>query len=193
MRGILPPMKRLALIAVAAAIAGCGGTTIDGGQLEDEIVADAEGEGLVLDSVDCPSPDAEEGATFECTVVVKGQGAQLEIEQRNDDGNVEYDLAPLVEGPATSDTAGDEASINFFIDAVRDDVTALCDYATREYLEEITKDQSCAESVLAEYPDEFLGDYEISIDGDHAAVSDGRHTVALERQKNGSWLIRDVR
>jgi hypothetical protein len=182
------------LLAAALASAGCGGTTIDGGQLEDEIVADAESEGLVLDGVDCPSPDAEEGATFECTVIVKGTASQLEIQQRNDDGNVEYDLAPLVEGPATGDTAGDEASIRFVMDAIGDDVTALCDYATREYRKKLTtEEQTCAESVLTDYPNDFPGDYEISIDGDHAAVADGSLTVALERQKNGSWLITDVR
>ena len=186
-------MRLLALIAVAAAIAGCGGTTIDSGQLQDEILEDAEREGLVLDGADCPSPDAEEGDTFECTVTVKGEDRQLEIEQRNDDGNVEYDLGPLVEGTAGSDAGGDEAAIRFVLDAVKDDVTALCDYATGEYHEELTEEQTCAKAVLAAYPYELPSDYELSVDGDHAAAFDGRHTIALERQKDGSWLITDVR
>ena len=38
-------MRRLALIAGAAVVAGCGGTTIDGGALEDEIKDDAEAAG----------------------------------------------------------------------------------------------------------------------------------------------------
>ncbi len=77
------------LIALVLAIAGCGGTTIDGGELENEIKEDAEREGLVIDGVDCPSPDAETGDTFECTVTVKGEDKQLEVVQRNDDGNVD--------------------------------------------------------------------------------------------------------
>ena len=179
-------------LTAVLALAGCGGTTIDGGQLEDEIIEDAESEGLVLDRVDCPSPDAEEGATFECGVTVKGQDTQLEIEQRNDDGNVEYDLGPLVEGPAVNDTASDEASVRSTVDVVRRDVTALCDYATRAYRRELARGESCAEAVLAEY-DDFLGDYEVSVSGDHATASGGERTVALERQKDGSWLVTDVR
>jgi hypothetical protein len=185
-------MRRLALIAVAVVIAGCGGTTIDGGDLEDEIVADAEREGLILDGADCPSPDAEEGETFECTVTVKGEDKQLEVEQRNDDGNVGYDLGPLVEGPAVNDRAADETSVRFVIDAVKGDVTALCDYATREFRREIAKQETCAKAALADYED-LLGDYEVSVTGDEAAASDGTRTVTLERQKNGSWLITDVR
>ena len=185
-------MTRLALIAavVVAASAGCGGTTIDGGDLEDEIIEDAEREGLVVDAADCPSPDAEEGATFECTVTVKGQETQLEIEQRNDDGNVEYDLEPLVEGPAVNDTAADETSVRFVIEAINDDATALCDYATTKYRRVIARQTgaaSCAKAVLGSQGDQ-IEDYEISVDGDTAAVV-GTRTVALKRQPNGSWLI----
>ena len=187
-------MRRFALIVVVAvaAGAGCGGTTIDGGDLEDEIIEDAEREGLILDAADCPSPDAEEGETFECTVTVKGEDRQLEIEQRNDDGNVSYELGPLLEGEAGSDAGGDEASVRFVIDAVYDDVTALCDYATPRFRKEIARQESCASAVLAEY-DHLFEDYEVSIDEDRAAASDGERTVTLERQRNGSWLITDVR
>jgi hypothetical protein len=59
-------MKRLAAIAVAVTFVACGGSAIDGGDLEDEITKDAEERGLVLDAVDCPSPDIEEDATFTC-------------------------------------------------------------------------------------------------------------------------------
>ena len=184
-------MRRLALIAVAAAAAGCGGTTIDGGDLADEIKDDAEQQGLVLDGVDCPSPDAEAGDTFECTVTVKGEDRQLEVEQRNDDGNVEYDLGPLLEGTAGSDAGGDEASVRFVIDAVNRDATALCDYATPEFRRELAREENCAKAVLREY-DEPLADYEVSVDGDTAAASGGTRTVTLERQRNGSWLITGV-
>jgi hypothetical protein len=187
-------MKRIALIAVAAAVAsaGCGGTTIDGGDLEDEITKDAEDQGLVLDAVDCPSPDAEEGETFTCTVTVKSQETEFEVVQTDDDGNVNYDFEALVEGPAVNDTAADEASVRSVIDAVNQDVTALCDYATPDFRKEIARQENCANAVLAEY-DDFLGEYEVSASGDHATASDGERTVAFERQRNGSWLITDVR
>jgi hypothetical protein len=185
-------MKRLAAILLGLALAGCGATTIDGGKLEDEIKEDTEREGLVIDGADCPSPEAEEGATFECTVTVKGEDKALEIVQQNDDGNVTYNLGPLIAGTSGSDAGGDEASVRSVIDAVNSDVTALCDYATPEYRKEIAEGGSCAKVVLGEY-DEVLGDYEVSLDGDKAAASDGERTVALERQKDGSWLVTDVR
>jgi hypothetical protein len=185
---------RAALVVAIAVLAlmGCGGTTIDGGDLEDEITNDAEERGLVLDGVSCPSPDTEEGSTFTCTVTVKSQETEFEVVQTDDDGNVNYDFEALVEGPAVNDKAADEASVEFVIDAVNDDVTALCDYATPEFRKEIARRENCASAVLAEY-DQLLEDYEVSIDEDRAAASDDRRTVALERQRNGSWLITDVR
>jgi hypothetical protein len=185
-------MRRLALIAALALATGCGGSTIDGGELEDEIADDAEAAGLIVDGVECPSPDAEAEDTFECTVTVKGEDKPLEVVQQNDDGNVTYNLAPLLSGTAGNDAGGDEASVGFVIDAVNKDVTALCDYATAEYRKELSKDENCAKAVLDEY-DRPLGDYEVSVDGDTAAASDGKRTVTLERQQDGSWLITDVR
>ncbi len=179
-------------LAAVVAFVGCGGTTIDGGDLEDEIKTDAEERGLVVDSVSCPSPDREEGDTFTCTVTAKGKETEFEIAQTDDDGNVTYDFEALVEGPAVNDTAADEASVKSVIDAVNGDVTALCDYATPEFRKEIARGENCTRAVLAEY-DNLLEDYEVSIDEDTAAVSDDRRTVALERQRNGSWLITDVR
>ena len=192
-------MMRLAPSVVVAAVvaAGCGGTTIDGGALENEIVADAEREGLVLDGAECPSPDAEEGDTFECTVVVKGEERPLEIVQRNDDGNVEYELGPLLDSSVGADAGGDEASVRFVIDAINRDASALCDYGTREYRRRVGRRsrQSCAEAVLAQDRGP-LEDYEVSVDGDTAAVagndSRGPRVVTLERPRNGSWLITRV-
>jgi Domain of unknown function (DUF4333) len=185
-------MRRLALLAAVVVAAGCGGATIDGGELEDEITDDAEAEGLIVDGVECPSPDAEAGDTFECTVTVKGEDKPLEVAQRNDDGNVTYNLGPLISGTAGNDAGGDEASVSSVIDAVNGDVTALCDYATPQYRKELSKDENCAKAVLDAY-DRPLGDYEVSIDGNTAAASDGKRTVTLKRQQDGSWLITDVR
>jgi uncharacterized protein DUF4333 len=186
-------MKRLALLAVPLALAGCA-SDIDGDKLEDEIAKDADERlALVVDAVDCPSPDTEEGGTFTCTVTVKGQPTELEVTQIDDDGNVRYDLAGLAEGPAVNDTAADEASVRDVIDTVNKDVTALCDYATPKYRKELAGSENCAEAVLTEYKSPLLEDYAVSVMEDTAAASAGGRTVALARQKNGSWLITDVR
>jgi hypothetical protein len=188
-------MKRVALIAVAVLVAsaGCGGTEIDGDELADEIIEDAEGEGLVVDAADCPSPDAEEGDRFTCVLTVKGQETELEVTQADSDGNVTYDFEEVVEGPAVTDTAADEASVRSVIDSVNQDVTALCDYATSDFRKEIARNENCASAALAEYETPLLEDYDVSIDDDHAAASTGDRTVTLRRQRNGSWLITDVR
>jgi hypothetical protein len=186
-------MKRLAPIALTLAFAACGGETIDGDSLEAEIREDAETLNLVLDGVDCPSPDVEEGERFTCTVTIKGEPRDLEVVQTDDDGGVTYPRAGLApEGPAVNDVAADEASVRSVIDAVNKDVTALCDYATPKYRKEIAQDGNCAKVVINEY-DKPLDDYEVSLDGDKAAASGGERTVALERRPNGSWLITDVR
>jgi hypothetical protein len=190
-RGSRDALRRLVWIGLAIALAGCGETTIDGGELEGEIKEDAEAQGLVLDEVDCPSPEAEDGKRFECTVTVKGEERKLEVVQRNDDGNVGYDLAPLLESSAGNDAGGDEASVSFVIEAVNRDATALCDYATDQYRAELAAERSCAKAAIAEY-DDPLKDYEVSVDGDAATVAGGARTVTLERQADGSWLIVDV-
>jgi hypothetical protein len=184
-------MKRVLWIGVALAIGGCGATTIDGGELETEIKEDAEAQGLVVDEVDCPSPEAEDGGRFECTVTVKGEERKLEVVQRTDDGNVGYDLAPLLESRAGNDAGGDEASVSFVIDAVNKDATALCDYTTDEYRAELATDKSCAKEAIAQY-DDPIRDYEVSVDGDTATVTGDGRTVTLARQTDGSWLIVDV-
>lgn len=187
---------RACLLAGVAAVAaaGCGGTTIDGDKLEDEITRDAEAAGLVLDDAVCPSPDAEADDRFECTVTVKGEERQLEIVQRNDEGNVRYDLEPLLESRTGSDAGGDEAAVSFVIDAVNGDATALCDYATRAYRRALAgrSGESCAEAALDEH-EEPIEDYDIAIRGDTATVTEtasgDERTVTLERADDGSWLI----
>lgn len=183
---------RAALVTVlaAAALVGCGETTIDGGRLERDIKEDAQREGLTLDSVDCPSPEAEEGDRFECTVVVKGEERKLDIEQRANE-QVAYDLGPLLRFESGSDAGGDEASVRFVIDAVNRDPTALCDYATKAYRRELGGDR-CVRRAGRLY-DGPMRDYEVTVDGDAASASDDERTVTLERQRDGSWLVTSVR
>ena len=179
-------MKRFVWVAVALTVTACGETTIDSGRLESDITEDAEREGLVLDAVDCPSPEVDEGDRFECTVTVKGEDRKLEVVQRADE-RVAYDLTPLLEFTAGSDAGGDEASVRFVIDAVNSDVTALCDYATNRYRRELGG-ESCAKKVIKTY-DEPMRDYEVTTEGDRATASGGGRIVKLERQPDGSWLI----
>lgn len=191
------PLLFLGLVA-GLVLAACGDTTIDSGKLEAEIKEDAGREGLVLDAASCPSRDAKEGDRFTCTVTVKGEKRELEVVQRNDDGNVEYDLTPLLEFSSGNDAGGDEAAVSFVIDAVNKDVTALCDYATGEYSAQIAEQsgkQSCARAIASE-DDDPIEDYRVAVEGDTATVvgtdSNGERTVTLERQRDGSWLIARV-
>lgn len=188
MSGILPAVsiKRISLLALALAIAGCGETTIDSAKLEADIKEDAEREGLVLDAVDCPSPEVEDGDRFDCTVTVKGEERALEVIQREDEA-VGYDLQPLLDFTAGSDAGGDEAAVRFVIDAVNGDVTALCDYATNGYRRELGG-ADCAKKVIAKY-DEPMREYTVAIRGDTAIAQGKARRITLERQSDGSWLI----
>ena len=179
----------LALVVAAAALAGCGGTTIDGGRLEEDIMEDAQREGLTLDAVDCPSPEAEQGARFDCTVRVKGQKRTLEIEQRADE-QVAYDLGPLVEFESGSDAGGDEASVRFVIDAVNRDPTALCDYGTAAYRREVGGNRCVRRAGRLYGPP--MRDYEVVVEGDSATARAGERAVRLRRQRDGSWLIAGI-
>jgi hypothetical protein len=188
-------MKWLAPIALAVTLVACGGQ-IDSDKLEADIRRDAANleEPLVLDDVDCPSEDLEEGDAFTCTLTIKGQDTELEVVQIDDDGTLNYDDLPtLAEGPAGTDIAADEASVGSVLDAVNKDVTALCDYATPDFRKEIASQENCAKAVLANYESPLLENYEIFVDGDDAGASADGRTVTLARQKNGSWLITGVR
>lgn len=79
-------------IAIAALVAGCGGTVLDDEKTEDAIAASLESDqGMKVSSVDCPSGvDIDPGASFECTVSLRGgneQTATLKI--KNEDADVE--------------------------------------------------------------------------------------------------------
>jgi hypothetical protein len=173
------------------ALAGCGADTIDSGRLESDIKGDAEREGLVLDAVDCPSPEVKEGDRFECTVTVKGEKRKLEVVQRKSNA-VGYDLGPLLTFSSGSDAGGDEAAVRFVIDAVNTDPTALCDYATEPYSRKLSRRRPCVKTAIAKYA-EPLRDYVVVVSGNTASARKGRRRVLLKRQPDGSWLIAGVR
>lgn len=83
----------LGLVAVAALVAGCGGSVIDSTKQEEVVKANFEHvHGEKVSSVHCPSGvKVEKGTTFECTVKpAKGeeQTETLEIVDSNADVHV---------------------------------------------------------------------------------------------------------
>lgn len=186
------------IISLAAlTFAGCG-SVIDAGKLEDEIKKDTEAAGLAVDEVECPEADAKEGESFICTVTVKGEDKELEVTQKDDEGNVTYNLGSLLAGDSGADAGGDEASVSSVIDAVNADVTALCDYSTEAYKQQIvdaTGQASCEDAVAAEENDP-IQDYEVTVQGDTANVegtdSNGPVVVTLARAGDGTWEISAV-
>jgi Domain of unknown function (DUF4333) len=79
-----------ALAVVAFAAAGCGETVIDTSKAEDTIQADVEKtRGEKVESVDCPQPEVDPGATFSCTVNYPGgKQATVTLKIRNEDADL---------------------------------------------------------------------------------------------------------
>jgi predicted small secreted protein len=191
----MKPSRLVPAMCVAAALtlAACGEDTIESGSVEDGIKEDAKAAGLTLDGVDCPSPVAKKGESFTCTVTVKGEDSDFEVNQTDDKGGLEYSaaLTALLSGGG----GGDEASVSSVIDAVNADFTALCDYTTDAYKQEIvdqTGQQSCEDAVASEKNDP-IQDYKVTVDGDTATVngtdSNGPVVVTLTRAHDGTWEI----
>lgn len=189
------PLALTIAAASALALTGCA-NVIDADKLEDEIQKDAEAAGVVVDEVDCPEADAKEGESFFCTVTVKGEPRELEVLQQDDDGNVTYNLSPLLAGGESGvSPGGDEASISTVIEAVNTDPAALCDYATDAYRKEIvdqTGQKSCEDAVAGDEPDP-IEEYKVMVSGDTASVegtdSSGPVVVTLDRAEDGTWEI----
>jgi len=183
---VKPTLAAAALVALM--LAGCGTTTIDGDALEGEIQEDAEREGFVVDAVTCPSPDVEKNDVFECTVNVKGEERRLEVVQRNDDGNVGYELDSLRFGG----TNGEEAAIALVIQAMNRNPAVLCEQVVAAYRAELrAQSGGCARGAAEVFP-EPMDAYEVSFSGDTAAATAGDRTVAFERARDGAWLVARV-
>ena len=81
----------LAVLAVLAfAASGCGETVIDTTKAEDTIQADVEkSRGEKVESVDCPQPEVDPGATFDCTVNYPGgKQATITLKIRNENADL---------------------------------------------------------------------------------------------------------
>lgn len=86
------------LCAVATALAllvlvatGCGKTVIDDVKMEDTIQADVEEKrGEKVESVDCPRPEVDPGATFTCAVhFPDGKQATVTLKILNEDADID--------------------------------------------------------------------------------------------------------
>ena len=92
-------MRRPILLAPLAvcllALAGCGDKKLNTDKLEGKIQDGIEQQaGVKVKSVDCPSDiKAKKGDTFTCkATTTKGQTATVSVIQRDDKGNVRYQV-----------------------------------------------------------------------------------------------------
>ena len=87
---------RYLVVIAALALAGCGGEdTLDGGDIESEVVPQIEDQTGTRDvAVECPDDvEAEEGAVFECDITAEGGiKAKLKVTQEDDEGNVRWEI-----------------------------------------------------------------------------------------------------
>lgn len=92
--------RRIALAAAAALAggltSGCGTETLDSSQVEREIKEGIEkqsGPGTI--QVECPDDiEKEAGGRFTCTARTPGAEAPVEVVQRNDEGNIRWEVKP---------------------------------------------------------------------------------------------------
>jgi hypothetical protein len=91
-----PISLTVALVAGAAALGGCGTTTIDTDKAETEIEKGIEKQTQVKATVACPDDiEAKAKDTFECTATPEGGGgekATVAVTQTDDEGNITWEL-----------------------------------------------------------------------------------------------------
>lgn len=88
----LAPRAAFVILAMAAFVAvGCGETVIDDAKIEDTIQADVEkSRDEKVKSVDCPEPEVDPGATFECAIAYPdGKQATITLKIRNEDADLD--------------------------------------------------------------------------------------------------------
>lgn len=90
-----PARSALVVGALLGAGVGCGGGTVDGGGLEDELKPRIEEQlGVAVKSVDCPdNVQARDGGRFQCRfTTLAGETDVVPVVQR--DGELSYQLPP---------------------------------------------------------------------------------------------------
>ena len=83
------------LAAGALVAAGCGDKKLDTGKLEGKIKEGIEKQaGVKIKSVDCPDDvKVKKGDNFNCkATTTSGQTANVKVTQRDDEGNVNYQV-----------------------------------------------------------------------------------------------------
>jgi hypothetical protein len=82
-------------VVAAASLGACGQARLDTGEAESAIRAGITRQtGVKIDSVRCPDEvEARRGDTFRCVAVASnGQRARVAVTQRDDEGNVSWQL-----------------------------------------------------------------------------------------------------
>ena len=85
--------RKGALVAAlaAAAMAGCGSTTLETSQLEQTIKKDLEKQGAKNVTATCPDDvEAKKGVSFTCKAKSQGEEISVKGTQVDDEGNVEF-------------------------------------------------------------------------------------------------------
>ncbi|MEX2196366.1 MAG: DUF4333 domain-containing protein [Thermoleophilaceae bacterium] len=202
-------MKASAFAVLAAVlalgVAGCGSSTLDTAEIEDEVQELAEDRDLEVDGVTCPDDiEAEEGDEFDCEVEIEGgEEIDAEVTQRNDDGDVRIriDAEQIAQGQQTdtgagtdTDTGGGaqdnsqdaqliEQAIRSFVTAARDgDAATFCGQQSDPRLaRRYGSIEECVESAEAKTPVSSLptGD---QVDIEISSLTPPTATVQVSRQ-----------
>jgi len=107
----------LALLALAALVAGCGSKTLKKGEIEGFVEKTAKEQDVKVQSVECPDGvEAKKGESFKCTAkAAGGKEAEISVQQTSDDGNVRIQreaFAPLLGEDAESSSAPSGQTLN---------------------------------------------------------------------------------
>lgn len=91
--------KALAASALLVLTAGCGVTEVDVAALEKDIVSGVKEQAEVDVDASCPEQvDWNTGESFTCDVEFEdGSTREVDVKMVDDDGNVEWSLAPVAE------------------------------------------------------------------------------------------------
>jgi hypothetical protein len=91
--------KALAASALLVLTAACGVTEVDVAALEQDIVSEVKKQSDIDVDASCPEQvDWNTGESFTCDVEYDdGSSGQVDVKMIDDDGNVEWSLAPVEE------------------------------------------------------------------------------------------------
>lgn len=190
---------------LALGVAGCGSSTLDTAEIEDEVQELAEDRDLQVEEVTCPDDiEAKAGDEFDCDVEVEGgEEITAEVTQRNDDGDVRVriDADEIAQaqgqtdtGTTDTDTGGGaqenrqdaqliEQAIRSFVTAARDgDAATFCGQQSDPRLaRRYGSIEECVDSAEAKTPVPSLPTGE-QVDIEIASLTSPTASVEVSRQ-----------